>query len=131
MSEYTVEIVKDAFNKAAHMSSRPDATKFSFYKDDAVIDEEQSVRWNREEIERRNQAYVDEVSRLRQERRIAEREADSTAKSYIMQETGMNHKQATIYFDYIYNEYHPYSIDEMINKLDQFISLYIEMKEAE
>lgn len=129
MSEYTLEAVKDAFCKVAHMSSRPDPDKFIFYKEGTVIDEEQSVRWNREEVERRNAEYAAEVSRLRKEIGIAAREADSTAKSYIMQETSMNHKQATIYFDYIYNNYH-HSIETMIDKLDELVDLYRELKEA-
>lgn len=42
----------------------PNREKFPKYKEGDIIDEEQSVRWNREEVARRIQLYNDEVNRL-------------------------------------------------------------------
>ena len=45
-------------------SFRPDDDKFPKYKKTDIIDEDKSVKWNREEIERRIAARDNEVKRL-------------------------------------------------------------------
>lgn len=72
MAKYFIEYLEDDypedFNNASEKSF-PDPSKFPKYKKNDVIDEEQSVRWNREEISRRMQAYQDEVNRLEEIRK--------------------------------------------------------------
>lgn len=56
------DYVRD-INKARKHTS-PDSEKFPEYEEGDVIDEDQSVRWNREEIARRMQLRKDEIARL-------------------------------------------------------------------
>lgn len=50
--------------KNASKYVNPDPTKFPIYHEGDIIDEEQSVRWNREEVARRIQLRKNEVARL-------------------------------------------------------------------
>lgn len=49
-------------------SCKPDRDKFPRYVKNEVIDEEKSVKWNREEVERRNLAFDEEVKRLNRQK---------------------------------------------------------------
>ena len=49
-------------------SCKPDREKFPHYVKNEVIDEDKSVKWNREEVERRNLAFDEEVKRLNRQK---------------------------------------------------------------
>ena len=55
------EEIREDFITLAHMSCKPTLVK---PRANDVIDEEKSVRWNREEVERRILAYEEEVKEL-------------------------------------------------------------------
>lgn len=67
---YDWDDLRDKYMKAAYMNITPDSSFQKYGKND-IIDEEQSVRWNREEAERRNDAYNKELKRLTQEKQQA------------------------------------------------------------
>ena len=46
------------------INTRPDPAQFPWYNENDVIDIDQTVRWNREEVTRKRQAYNDEKARL-------------------------------------------------------------------
>lgn len=132
MKYITLDEVENKFTEVAHMSSKPDKEKFHCYnknKELVIIDEDKSVRWNKEEVARRNAEYDAEVKRLHEVVSKAVREAHLLAKSYITQETGMNDAQASIYWEYIYAEYHAY-IGDLISHLEELTDLYNQVQEA-
>lgn len=57
----------DGFNKD-YFRFKPDKEKFPCPQNDSVIDEEKSVKWNREEITKLQNAYNEERDRLFNER---------------------------------------------------------------
>lgn len=58
------ELVRLMSEFCYNYSFRPDEDKFPKYKNTDIIDEDKSVKWNREEIERRIAARDNEVKRL-------------------------------------------------------------------
>lgn len=119
MAKYFIEYLEDDYPEDFSYANRkpfPDPFKFPKYKENDVIDEEQSVRWNREEIARRMQAYQDEVNRLdeiRKERihKVNQDVIDSIALEFIshkiVQDKEKAYKKAEqlfIYADIIRNE---------------------------
>ena len=58
------DIVDKYENFIINFSHKPDRNKFPYPKIGSVIDEEKSVKWNREEIERLRSNFDEEVARL-------------------------------------------------------------------
>lgn len=128
MEVVTLEDIKDQCEQAAFDVAKPDPTKFPRYKPGDVIDEEQSVRWNREEVERRMLAWNNEVLRLQSIRQEDHNKATSLAIDYIMQETGLNRKQAKAIQTFVYLKYHGY-IPDYVEQLSLYVDLFNEVIE--
>lgn len=60
---YSIMNYLDDFEDA-RINTRPDPVQFPWYNENDVIDIDQTVRWNREEVARKRQAYNDEKARL-------------------------------------------------------------------
>lgn len=132
MKNITLEEIEKKLVEVSNMSCKPDKEKFYCYKSNSdliVIDEEKSVKWNREEVARRNAEYDAEVKRLGVEINRVRHETDLLAKSYIEQETGMNDNQSSICWRYIFREYHAY-IGDLISHLAEFTDLYNQIQQA-
>ena len=78
--------ISKLFDEAFAISCVPDPTKFKKYRENAVIDENRSVKWNREEIVRRNKIYADEASRLNTIRNHAVHDVEQLVKDLIIDE---------------------------------------------
>lgn len=72
--------------KISRMKIAPDVKDFPIYVEGDVIDEEKSVRWNREEVTRRMQAREDEKFKLIGLRNKAFEQANENAINSIAQE---------------------------------------------
>lgn len=106
-------------------------TKFSCkpksykYKAGTVLDEDKSVKWNREEVERLNKIYDDEVKELNRQKNELYIGLVNAIKMYIIQETNVSKKQADKIYNYLCNEYHSYGLRECLNQLDDLLDLFI------
>ncbi len=114
-------VVEQEYNTACSLSCKPDATKFPKAKDGAVIDEEKSVRWNREEVARLQNAYTEEVKRLNRVRNSAINEAIDHAVHIIAKELDVTEDKARILWNFLYDKYHAYG--EMFQHVDEYIDL--------
>lgn len=95
------------------------------YKEGTVIDEEKSVRWNREEVERRNAAYAEEVATLNTKRNKARDTLYEKIYVYIMDEVGSKctREKAKAIWDLAYENGHSYGINECKIYMDELIDL--------
>ena len=111
--------LEDAYN----ISTKPDRTKFNKYKETDVIDEEKSVRWNREEIQRRNKMFLDEVARLQRIRSKAITDAEIKIQKEIISELDnkINSKQAKIIYDAAWSEGHSGGTNDFYIYLERYI----------
>lgn len=128
-NDITLDQIKESIISACMMSCRPDREKFPYPRVGAVIDEDKSVRWNREEVDRLRQAHDEEVKKLNQLRSKKESDSHDLAIQYIQQETKLNSKQAAIYFSYILDNYHA-NIDDLVNKLDELVDIQQRLENA-
>ena len=115
------EKIEHDYREAWSMSCRPDATVFPKVRDGDVIDEDQSVRWNREEVIRRKTAYAEEVKRLNKIRNLAVNTVTDRAVRLIADELQVKEEKARILWDFLYDKYHAYS--EMFQHVDEYIDL--------
>lgn len=124
MSKSLAEI-REMYDKAYAMSTTPGIRLF---KKDHVFDEDKSVRWNREAVERNNDRYYAEVAKLQRAREVAIHDATEALREYIKDNSriGFTDEQVTIIYNYLYSRYHHCwsdfmaSVDETIDMFDDF-----------
>ena len=110
-------------NRYTDFSCKPTCKK---YKNGTVLDEDKSVKWNREEVVKRNLLYDDEVKRLNRKKNRMYTELVNLIQKYIIQETNVSDKTSTKIWNYLYEEYHSYGLTECINHLDDLLELFID-----
>lgn len=113
--------IKHDLEVMANMSCKPSWKK---PKTDDVIDEDKSVKWNREEVIRLQNAYEDEVKKLNTAKNKRRDDLYKELYKVIRYEIkGITINDAQQIFQYAYNKGHSYGYNEVFNKLDELIDL--------
>ena len=115
------EKIEHDYREACSMSCRPDVNVFPKARDGDVIDEDRSVRWNREEVARRKTAYAEEVKRLNTARNLAVNAVTDRAVRLIADDLEVKEEKARILWDFLYDKYHAYG--EMFQHVDEYVDL--------
>lgn len=105
------DVRKQTENLYAERRQNPPARKYS---DDFVFDENQSVRWNREEVIRQNKA-IDNARRAF-ERKVNRQSArvDEAIKQYLKDEFDFGDAVAAKVFEMAWEHGHPCEFDEVL-----------------
>lgn len=98
-----------------------------FLREGTVIDEEKSVRWNREEVERRNKVMREKIEENRRERREKGRQQNEDIIRAYANDSGLTEEQVGKIYSYAYTQYHSSGINEVINRLNELIYLVIDV----
>lgn len=81
---------------------------------DHVFDEDKSVKWNREEVEKHNKEVVRTSAKIEKEKQAAISVAQDNILEAIQNELGVSFTAASkIWWGYLYGEYHSYGYMEM------------------
>ena len=110
------------FNEVEKMSCKP---SFNKMKSGTVIDEEMSVRWNREQVELNNKRYLEEVAKLNTAKNKARDQVYEDIYEKIMTDVGCGIKRddAQKIWAYAYEKGHAYGFTSIQNQLDDVINL--------
>lgn len=127
MSNVTLYEVATLFEAAEQLPTKPDYKKFPIYTISDVIDLDQSVRWNREEMQRRMENREKEEKRLKEVKKAAIHDAHQMALRYIVQETNLAEDKAALIWDSIVGNYSIYKTS-LWNQLQSQIELYNKLK---
>lgn len=118
MDFYKLYDMADEYSK---FSCKPKERK---YKIGEVFDDDKSVRWNREEVERRNKLHDEEVKRLNKQKNKMFFEWVDAVKLYIMEETKVKKDKADEIYNYLYGKYHSYGLSEVLANMDELLDLF-------
>lgn len=124
----TWERIRADYERANEMPYKP-GPEFSNPKEGTVIDEDKTVRWNREEVTRQQKIYKDETARLRKARNEAIVSVTDRAIKMIAEETWPSEDKARVLWDFVYEKHHAYF--DMFNQIDEYIMLINDLKEDE
>ena len=120
-SAKTIEQLKAEYAKMSEMSCKPD---FERPRNGEVLDEDQSVRWNREQVEKQQKAYDEEVMRLNIKKNKARGAFYDDVKEYIKTNVkGISETAANEVFEYVYSLYSDESIDNMLRAMEDITGL--------
>lgn len=119
--------IEKACRDAVSLSCRPDSTKFRKVRIGDVIDEEKSVRWNREEVDRLRTVYDDEVKRLNTVKNQALIDVDRRSVALVASEAELSEEKAKILWNFVYDKYHD-DIGNMFSQIEDYIDLVCKLK---
>lgn len=115
--------IRSEYEAMQRMSCVP--TEIHKVKVGHVFDENQSVLWNRQQVENNNRKYQEEVSRLNTERNKRRDAIHEAIYSAIQNEVGHNLpiKKAKVLWDFAYEKGHTYGIQEIMSHLYEIMEL--------
>ena len=121
---YDVDELRTMYEGAYCMKMKPDLLRS--YKEGYVFDENKSVKWNREEVERLNGEYDEECKRLRSLRNSKIDEVENEIFKYISNETGLSIDKSKLVWKYLYEKYHAFCSD-LFDNLETLTELIYEV----
>lgn len=111
----------DELNDINNMNCKP---RFKRLKDNEVLDEDKSVRWNKEQVQKNHEDYDKEVARLNT---VKNKERDNVL-SQIYKEiqsnvTGLSEKGAKAIYQYAYEQGHSCGYNEVAGYITNLYEL--------
>ena len=89
-------------------------------KEDAVIDEEQSVRWNREEVVRRNNSRNRKIANYQRKLNAVDKKVEDEIRRRIKEEYRFDDTVADIIFSAAYEDGHSNGYTEVYNYAQKY-----------
>ena len=114
----------ELYGEACFLSATP-GKNFRKVKDGEVIDEDKSVRWNREEVKRIQEEYFAEERRLIEARRDEILAITDRACELVAEETDLPLEKAKILWNFVDSKYHAYG--ETFRMIEDYIELVSEL----
>lgn len=98
-------------------------------KDGTILDENKSVKWNREQVELSKKKFDDEITAYRRARNDIYRLAEEETYQYIQDELEKDYPLTKCAYLYqtAYEDGHAYGYQEVFNKIDELIDFMNEM----
>ena len=127
-------IAKD-YEQADSMSTKPDSSKFPYYSPNDIIDENKTVKWNRDEVNRCREEYTKERYRLIHVQNEALCSVINDIKEVFSDELltyHLNTKKsgkeiASIIYHKAYEDSHSYGIYDVLQKMDDYMGFIYEL----
>lgn len=113
-----------------HFSCKPDEKEFPKYNSGDVIDENKSVKWNREEIEKRMDARTKEKKRLRTLYNEVNNLYENTMIKALAKEYKIRKEEANIIWEKAYEDNHPFGMTSVYNEFCELTEMYEELRKA-
>lgn len=113
--------LKDELNAAYSMSTKPDESAFPKYDVCAVIDENKSVKWNREQIEYANLRYQSEEACLKAIKQDKTASAIKHICHWIADEVQCSETKARLIWDKAYEYGHSAGVNEIFIYINEYI----------
>lgn len=106
-----------------YVSNLPIKSKTELLSKDFIFDYTKSVKWNREQVNKNNHKYNEELNELRSKKQAKCSEYINKCYLYISQELDINLYKAVIIWNYCYCKKHSYGYREVIDEVIDIIEL--------
>lgn len=124
------EIIKEYESFLINFSCKPNRYNFPYPKTGDILDEDKSVKWNREEVFRLRDIYNKEVTNLnKQKNNISNTYKDVLCK-VLAKEADISRKEADIIWQYAYGEGHSCGIHTCVDTFRDIAEVYNDLLEA-
>lgn len=109
-------------------SCTPDAEKFPKVKEGDILDEEKSVRWNREEVERLRNTRAEEVKRLNREKAEINKLYTYGLIKRLAKENHITVDEAKIIWSKAYDMEHSSGVRACVSEFEELADMYDALK---
>ena len=114
---------KDAYVKAALATIPEDIKK---YGKNHIFDEDKSVKWNREEVEKRNAVYENKRLELQDKRLSSFDTFYQSIIIYVQEELSVSQKKAKKIVEYCWQEKHSYGVNDFLIMVEELIDVFMD-----
>ena len=116
--ELSYQDIYDALEEG-YYNANAQKPKFERYAENHIFDENMSVKWNREEAVRRNQAYKDALNAYYAIQNEKDKEFQEDLVSAIMNYTGFSYEKAEMIYSKAYDRGHSNGYYEVLNYAEE------------
>ena len=110
-------------------SCKPDKNDYPYPGKTDVIDEDKSVKWNREEVKRLRNAYEDRVKELNKYKNLIDHTYESRIIEVLADENDISIAESKKLWSHAYSEGHDSGIYNVISYYDEIVELYLDLLE--
>lgn len=97
---------------------------FPRYRKGHVFDENKSIEWNREELNRRNKEIKQKEKQYNEDRIKAYNEFDNDIIRYFEHYSSINERQIKKIYDYTHQKFNSYGLYDVITATEELIDLF-------
>ena len=112
-----------------HFSCKPDKEEYPYPKEGDVIDEDKSVKWNREEVARQRQAYLNRVDELNKCKNAICNAFDGRIVTLLAKDYGFSKEESRKIWNFAYGQEHSGGTSSVVNAYTDFADVYAELLE--
>lgn len=119
--------LREKLENAYSLSTKPDPNKFPKYREGTVLDENMSVKWNKEQVAEANKKREEEVSRLQRVRNSTINEVEKEIITAIAEDVGISNDKARFIYQKAWSDGHSAGIYEVFTYIYDYIDFALEM----
>lgn len=108
-------------------SCKPDPQIYSRPKIGTIIDEDQSVRWNREEVERLRNTYENRAKELNQYKNTIMNTYEKHIIKLLAEENGITIDESVTIWAYAWMRSHDEGMKSVVYTFNEIVDLYIDL----
>ncbi len=112
-----------------HFSCKPDKEEYPYPKTGDILDENRSVKWNREEVERQRQAYLDRADELNRRKNAICNAFDDRIVTLLAKEYRFSKEESRKIWNYAYGQEHSGGTYAAASAYIDFAYVYAELLE--
>lgn len=126
--EKELDVLVSSYEKfCMSYSCKPDRAEYPYPKRTDVIDENKSVKWNREEIERLRKAYNDRVTELNKYKNLIINTFGGRIARVLAKNNHMSAAESQKIWHYAYLEKHSDGISFIVSYYEELAGLYADL----
>lgn len=108
-------------------SCKPNREEYPYPKETDVIDEDKSVKWNREEVQRLRRAFESKVEELNRYKNLISSAFEGRIIEILAKDNSISVEESQKIWSYAYSEGHSCGIRNVIFCYEEFISVYADL----
>lgn len=108
-------------------SCKPDRKEYPYPKAGDILDEDKSVKWNREEVGRQRQAYLNRVDELNKCKNTISKAFDDRIVTLLSKEYRFSKEESRKIWNFAYEQEHSGGTSSVVSMYTDFADTYVEL----
>jgi hypothetical protein len=126
--EKTLDILVSSFESfCTGYSCKPDREEYPYPRGTDIIDEYESVKWNREEVRRLRRAFENRAEELTRYKNLISSAFEGKIIEILASDNSISIEESRKIWNYAYSEGHSCGIRNVISYYEEFVSVYADL----